>query len=195
MTATHSRRPRLRLCAAVVAIALGLALTSCGSDGTKSAAKPDKTPTNGSSQVLPVTDNPIANTATEETLSIDSVLVENNEDDSGKAADDHLEIALSNTGTTDLSGFEVFYTITDPTAGTSESYYTKLPTDFSIGAGASRVAHFDNTGAPDHFPDNEFSLYHTSSNELDVTVEVSASGAAVQTAKVKKDAGGDEIAD
>jgi len=145
--------------------------------------------------VLPVRNNPITNTSTVEALVIDSVLVENNEDPSGVAVDDHLEIALSNTGATDLSNLEVFSTFTDPTAGTSESYYTDLPSSFTVPGGGSRVVHFDNTGAADHFPVNEFSLYATSVNALDVEVIVSADGAAVQTATVQKDAGGEETPD
>lgn len=57
------------------------------------------------------------------------------------------------------------------------------------------MAHFDNTGATDHFPSNDFSLYKTSVNELDVEVIASAEGTAVQTATVKKDAGGAETPD
>jgi hypothetical protein len=154
------------------------------------------TPAPSGGNVLPVTSNPINNTATDVLLAIDEVLVENNVDPAtGKAADDHLEIAVTNTGTTELTGFEVYYTITDPTTGDTESYYTKLPDTFTIAAGASRTIHFDNSGAPDHFPDNPYSLYHTSLNGLDVTVEVSAQGAAPQTATVQKDPGGDEVAD
>ena len=144
---------------------------------------------------LPVTDNPITNSSTDQTLTIDSVLVENNEDADGNAVDDHLEIALTNTGTDPLTGFEVFYTFTDTTTDASESYYAALPDTFTIEPGSSRVAHFDNTGATDHFPTNDFSLYKTSTNAQEVTVEVSARGAAVQTATVQKDAGGAEEAD
>lgn len=146
--------------------------------------------------ILPVSGNPINNTSTAELLRIDSVLVENNEDPAtGKAVDDHLEIALSNTGGADLGGFEVYYTFTDPAEGITENYYAVLPADFTIPAGGTRVAHFDNTGAPDHFPINEFNLYKATVNALDVTVVVSAAGAAPQTATVKKDAGGEETAD
>ena len=63
------------------------------------------------------------------------------------------------------------------------------------GINGTRIAHFDNTGATDHFPVNKFSLYSTSKNAMDVTVIVSAEGAAVQTATVKKDAGGAENPD
>jgi hypothetical protein len=145
--------------------------------------------------VLPVADNPISNTSTVQELKIDSVLVENNVDSSGKAASDHLEIALTNTGTTELTAFEVFYTFTDPTTNVTENYYAQLPADFTIPAGGQRTAHFDNTGQPDHFPVNEFSLYYTDTNTLDVTVTVSATDAAIQTTTLQKDAGGAETAD
>jgi len=145
--------------------------------------------------VLPVAANPITNASTLQALKIDSVLVENNVDSTGKAASDHLEIALTNTGTTELTAFEVFYTFTDPTTNVTENYYAKLPADFTIPAGGQRIAHFDNTSAPDHFPVNEFSLYYTDTNALDVTVTVSATDTATQTTTLQKDAGGPETAD
>ncbi len=148
-----------------------------------------------SAAVLPVSSNPIVNQATAPTLHIDSVLVENNVDANGKAASDHLEVALSNTGATDASGIEIFYSIVDDAAGITENYYTKLPADVVVPAGGTRVIHFDKTAAPDHLPVNQFSLYYTSINPLVVSVTVSATGAAVQTTQVKKDAGGAEAAD
>jgi hypothetical protein len=198
---TNPRTPRAHWIAAVALVAT-VALAACGgSNGTTSqtTAAPGGagavTTTANDGQVLPVTDNPITNTATAPTLAIDSVLVENNVDDAGKAVDDHLEITLSNSGTSDLGNVEVFTTFTDTTAGTTESYYTKLPSSFTVPAGGTRVAHFDNTGATDHFPVNKYSLYATSVNALDVEVIVSADGAAVQTATIQKDAGGAETPD
>jgi len=183
---------------AAAALAAGIALSACGgatSSTTPTTVAANTATTVAAGPVLPVNDNPINNTSTAEALKIDSVLVENNVDPSGNAADDHLEIAVTNTGSTELAGFEVYYTFTDPTAGTSESYYAKLPDTFTIPAGGSRTIHFDNSGAIDHFPVNEFSIYATSLNALDVNVEVSAQGAAPQTATVQKDAGGEETAD
>ena len=163
------------------------AVPPAGTDGGTSA------PAGG--PVLPVTDNPISNTSTVQALKIDSVLVENNVDSTGKAASDHLEIALTNTGTTELTAFEVVYTFTDPTTNVTENYYAKLPANFAIPAGGQRTAHFDNTGTPDHFPVNEFSLYYNDTNALDVTVTVSATDTAAQTTTLQKDAGGAEAAD
>ena len=145
--------------------------------------------------VLPVAGNPITNTSTAQMLKIDSVLVENNVDTAGKATSDHLEIALANTGATDLSGVEVFYTFTDPATNVTENYYAKLPGEFTIPANGTRAAHFDHTSTTDHFPVSDFSLYYTDANALEVTVVVSATGAAVQTTTIQKDAGGPETAD
>lgn len=185
-------RPLRRRLAALGLVA-GVGLSACG--GSSPTTATTSTTANGSARVLPVQDNPIVNPSTVHALKIDSVLVENNVDGAGKAVDDHLEIALTNTGSTDLAGIEVFYTFTDPTAHLTESYYTKLPGSFAVPAGGSRAVHFDNTRATDHFASNEFSLYATSVNKLDVEVIVSAHGAAIQTTTVKKDAGGAETPD
>jgi hypothetical protein len=102
---------------------------------------------------------------------------------------------VTNAGQTELSGFEVYYSFTDPTDNLTEGYYSALPDSFVVGPGESRIIHFDNSGEVDHFPVNEFSLYATSLNALDVSVMVSASGAAPQTASLQKDAGGEETSD
>jgi hypothetical protein len=142
--------------------------------------------------VLPVASNPITNTSKDPGLKIDKVLVEDNVDPAtGKDAADHLEIALSNESDKELSGFVVYYEITDLITEAKEGYCSAL-TDFTIPAGEQRSVHFDTTGAEGHFPDNEFSIYHSSLNEMQVDVTVSADGVAPQTATVKKDAGGDE---
>ena len=200
----HSRRPK-RVRAALLAAGLltgTAALAACGASSDSSttappAAAPPAVSTSGTTggPVLPVASNPITNASAVQALTIDTVLVENNVDAAGKAASDHLEIALTNTGTAELTAFEVLYTFTDPTTNTSESYYAQLPASFTIPAGGKRIAHFDNTGAVDHFPVSEFSLYYTDTNALDVTVTVSATDAAVQTTTIQKDAGGPETAD
>ena len=164
--------------------------TSAGNAANNSASG------SGSGSVLPVTSNPITSTGGAQALKIASVLVENNLDSkTKKTADDHLEIALSNTGSAPLSGVEVYYAFTDTVTKATEGYYLKLPDTFSIGPGAKRVAHFDSKSEEDHFPINKFSLYRTSTNKLDVSVMVAATGAASQTSKLQKDAGGPEEAD
>lgn len=177
---------------AAPALVLALSLVSCASGSTTNTSprvRPTGTP------ILPVKDNPISNTSTTKALVIDSVKVEDNVDAAGKDVSDHLEVAVSNTGATDLGGIEIFYTFTDPKAKLSESYYVQLLPEFTIPAGGRRVVHFDNSGAPDHYQVSEFSLYKTSKKALEVSVIVSAKGAAVETSTVKKDAGGAETAD
>ncbi len=191
-----TRHRRAIAAAAVVAAALSLA--ACGSNAptqTGTAAAGGSTPAAAGGQVLPVTSNPIHNTSNVDALKIDSVLVENNVDAAGKTVDDHLEIALTNSGTTQLAHFEVFYTVADQTTLATENYYLALPDTFTIAPGASRTIHFDNTGAPDHFPVNNYSLYKTSHNKLDVSVSVSATDAKPVTTGVTKDVGGAEQAD
>lgn len=193
------QRTNVRTAAAITAAAIALA--ACGgaaqSSGSAPAAGSGGKPAAaaGSGRVLPVTTNPIRNTATAKTLKIESVLVENNVDAKGKAVDDHLEVTLANTSTSPLAGLEFFYTFTDPTAKTSESYHAKLPADVSVPAGGTYTANFINSGAAGAVPVNEYSLYATSKNALEVKVEASAAGAAVATATVEKDAGGAEAAD
>ena len=189
----HTKRLRAALLTAGLLAGAG-ALAACGGGSSSSPTTQAATAPAGG-PVLPVATNPIRNTSTTEALRIDSVLVENNVDSNGKTASDHLEIALTNTGIAELTAFEVFYTFTDPTTNVTEHYYAKLPADFTIPAGGQRTAHFDNTGAPDHFPVNEFSIYATDTNALDVTVTVSATDTAVQTTTLQKDAGGAETAD
>jgi hypothetical protein len=142
--------------------------------------------------VLPVAANPIVNTATAAGLVIVEAKVEDNVDPAtGGDAADHLEIKLRNDSSAELSGFIVYYEITDLVDGTKEAYCSAL-TGFTIPAGGERVAHFDRTGQPDHFPDNEFSLFHASLNEMQFDITVSATGVAPQTTTITKDAGGNE---
>ena len=199
MNHTH-RSPRAHAALLSAGLLCGAALAACGgstSPATTSGGRVSTNPatTSGGGPVLPVASNPIVNSSTVQALRIDSVIVENNVDAAGNVADDHLEIALTNTGTTTLTTFEVFYTFTDPTTNVTENYYTALPADFTIPAGGQHIIHFDNSGAPDHFAVNDYSLYYTDTNALDVAVTVSAVNSAVQTATVHKDAGGAETAD
>ena len=193
--ATNHLNRRLRAGVLAAGLLVGsTALAACGGNSSSNPLPTTAVAATGS-PVLPVTSNPISNDSTIQALTIDSVLVENNVDAAGKAVTDHLEIALTNTGTAEVSAFEVYYTFTDATTNTTESYYAELPANFTIPAGGKRIAHFDNTGAVDHFPVSDFSLYYTDINPLEVTVTVGATGTAVQTVTVQKDAGGAEAAD
>ena len=159
MNPTHTHRYRTAI--AAVGIAGTLLLAACGGSNSTNAS-PAATATGstaaaGAGAVLPVTSNPISNTATADGLHIDSVLVENNVDPTtGKDASDHLEIALSNTSTNTLDGIEIYYTFADPKTGVTENYYTALPADFTIPAGGTRTVatrpRKTCTGASDRYP-------------------------------------------
>lgn len=96
------------------------------------------------SSLLPVKTNPIQNPSTQPGLSIENAMAENNVDPSTKQAiGDRLQITLKNSSTKTLTGFEVFYTMTDATTHASESYYLPL-TDLTLPAGATTTIYFDN---------------------------------------------------
>jgi hypothetical protein len=198
MKSTAKSTANIRLASCLVLGAM--AISACG--GSKaSVTAPKPSSTNASSAapggpVLPVKDNPITNTSTAKLLKIGTAIVENNADAvTKKTVDDHLEIPVTNSGTAPLSGFEVFYTVTDTSTKTSESYYTKLPDSFTIAPGATRTIHFDKSGAVDHFPVNAFGIFATSKSALAISVTISAAGAAPEVVTVNKDAGGAEQAD
>ncbi len=138
--------------------------------------------------------NQIQNASTKEGFTVVKTLVENNADAAGKTVDDHLELTLKNTAGKDLTDFEVYYTITDPTTNKKEGYYKKL-TGFVLKKGETQTINFDNKQEVGHFTANKNSIYYTSSNKLFFDVMVSAPGYKVQTAQVAKSAGGAETKD
>lgn len=189
----------LGLTTAVVAAGCGSSGTSStpsagGSGGAPASGAPAAAggSSAGGKAVLPVPKNPIANTSTAAGLTVTKVLVENNVDPAtGKGTDDHLEVALKNTGAKPLTGVEVYYLISDPKTKATEGYYAKLDA-VTIAPGATEVVNFDNTGRPGHVPVNKYSLYYTDKNALTIDVTASASGVKPATFTVKKDAGGAE---
>ncbi|WP_380168988.1 hypothetical protein [Jannaschia sp. R86511] len=202
-TPTNVRDSRaVRRAAPVLAgLLVVLAAAGCGAAADASPASTGSSPgaaatTSAQGQVLPVDVNPIDTTTTGTGLVVDSVLVENNVDPvTGAAADDHLQVSLSNSGQTPLAGVELFYTVTDTVDGTAESYYAALPSDLTVDPGQATVVDVDTTGAAGHVPANAYGLYYTSPNAMDVEVMVSATGVAPQSLTVTKDAGGAETAD
>jgi hypothetical protein len=130
----------------------------------------------GSTQVLPVAENPIVNTSTKEGLQIISAMVENNVDPATKKdLSDRLQITIKNTTSETLSDLEVYYQMRDATTQKTEGYYQKL-TDFSLAPGAEGTVYFDSETGAGHYPENTFSLYRTSANEVVFSIEVSAAG-------------------
>ena len=140
-------------------------------------------------------ENPIVNNATQVGFTIVEGLVENNVDPvTRKDASDHLEITLKNTTGKDLSGFEVYYTITDNDTQKQEGYDVKVP-DFVLKAGETVVIHFDTTDGPNHVLENVNSMYRTNPNAKTFDVVVSVPGFKTETVHIHKDAGGAEEAD
>ena len=138
--------------------------------------------------------NPIQNTATQEGFVITATAVENNIDTTGKAVSDHLELTLKNTAGKDLTGFEVYYTISDPTTNKKEGYYKKV-TGFVLRNSETKSINFDNQNGDGHFSANKNIIYYSSNNKLLFDVVVSTPGYKVQTAQAAKAAGGAETVD
>jgi hypothetical protein len=147
-------------------------------------------------QVLPINGgNPIVNDSKVTGFSIKSAIAENNVDlTSKKIATDHLEITLKNITTKDISQFEVYYSIKDLVTNVSDSYFSKL-SGFVLKAGATEAFHFDKTGQPGHYPENNYSLYRTTKNAMQIEVTVSAPSYKVESVTIMKDKGGTEKVD
>ncbi|WNM23907.1 hypothetical protein [Demequina capsici] len=192
------RRAAAATTAGLVALAL---LTGCStaspssSTGTSSGSAP--TTTSGAttaSAVLPVASDPIVDTSTTPGLAVTQVLLEDNTDASGAAISDCLQVTISNTSSQEATGLEMFYTMTDATTGASESYYQALD-GLSIPAGGSATVWFDGGSGTGHYAENAYSIYRSSTNEIDFTVEVAASGLQIATGTGIKSPGGAEQAD
>jgi hypothetical protein len=146
-------------------------------------------PSKSSAQVLPVSTNPIQNTSSEPGIAITNVQVENNTDPAtGNPVNDRLQFAIQNSSSKTAQNLEVYYTLTDAKAKQSESYYQKL-TGLSIAPGQSTNVYLDNGAGAGHYPENKYSIYHTSTNPLSITFEVSAQGFKPVTTQVQKGAG------
>ena len=126
---------------------------------------------------------------------ITSAQVEDNYDPVARRdAPDHLELEVSNSGATDLSGFTVYYTITDNDTGDSEAYLVALD-GFVVPAGGSNRIYFDDAILEGHFRANPNSIYTSSLNAKTFSVTVAAEGFQPVSIEIHKDAGGAETAD
>ena len=148
--------------------------------------------TNDKEDAQPVyTDNLISETSTTALpITITDSRVEDN------ATADHLEITFTNNGTTDLSNFDIYYTITDKVnTDQVEGYYQKLD-GLTVKAGDSVTLHFDNDlTRANHYYGNMNGLYGTSANGLTFAVSLHASGYQPTTFNVEKADGTAEVAD
>jgi Bacterial TSP3 repeat len=126
---------------------------------------------------------------------IAEALVENNYDPVKKAdATDHLELLIRNSGSTALTGFSIYYAITDADSGTVEATFRTLD-GFTVPAGGEARIHIDDASVPAHFRANPNSIYVTSQAAKTFSVAVQADGFAPMTVEIAKDKGGPEEAD
>jgi hypothetical protein len=188
---------RLLVPVALVSSLLLAALVGC------QAASPISAPTSSqatgaettSGAMLPVDSNPIVNPSTAPGLTIVSAAAEDNVDpDTQVAIGDRLQVTVKNDTSGELSSFEIYYVMTDVTTGQSEAYYQALP-GFILAAGAIGTLSFDGETGPGHFPENTFSIYRSSKNQVDFTIEVSTAGVQVANATATRGSGEGDAAD
>jgi hypothetical protein len=137
------------------------------------------------------TDNLINETSTTALpIEIKDARVEDN------ATTDHLEITFVNKGTSDLSNFYIYYTITDKiNTDQVEGYYQKL-NGLTVKAGDAVTLHFDNNlSQAGHYYGNMNGLYGTSANGLTFAVKLHAAGYQPISFTVEKAKGTAEVAD
>lgn len=176
---------------AVVAVIIGINVAGNPSSGPNTAS--GGTSGARASALLPVTTDPIHNASTVPGLSIVTAIAENNVDPSTKQPiADRLQVTLKNTSSSTLSGFEIFYTMTDAVTRASESYYLPLA-GLTLAAGATTDVFFDNQPGPRHYAENSYSIYRSSKNKVDFAIEVSAKGVAVAKGTAVKGAGTGEV--
>jgi len=129
------------------------------------------------------------------TFAIKEALVENNYDYAAKKdATDHLELLVTNSGSAPLTGFSIYYSITDADTGKIEGTFRQLD-GFSILAGGEARIHFDDAAEVGHFRANPNSIYISSQAAKTVTIVLKSDGFAPVSIDVAKDKGGAEAAD
>ena len=176
----------------VVSLAV-VGLTGCQAS-TPATGSPKAGSASTTQQVLPVNSNPITNTSTAPGLTIVSAAVQDNVDPVTKASiADRLQITVRNDTAAALSSFEVYYVMKDVTTGMSEAYYQAL-TGFSVPAKSEATISFDGETGAGHYPENTFSIYRSSKNQVDFSIEVSAAGVKVAQGTATKAAGTGEVA-
>jgi len=139
--------------------------------------------------------NPIDMSGAPATFAIKEALVENNYDFAAKKdATDHLELLVTNSGSAPLTGFSIYYSITDADTGKGEGTFRKLD-GFSIPAGGEARIHLDDGTEAGHFRANPNSIYISSQAAKTVTFVLKVDGFAPVSVEVAKDKGSAEAAD
>jgi hypothetical protein len=174
----------------LVGLGLGvMLLAGCGGQKTTT------TNTTQAKTVLPVASNPIEIGGKQEGLKITAAMVEDNVDPATKKAlTDRLQVTLKNTAAAPISELEIYYTMTDATTKKAEGYYEKL-TGITLAPGKTATVYFDNKTGAGHYPENKYSIYRSSKNEVDFSIMVSSPGFIPATAEAKKSVGTGEAVD
>jgi hypothetical protein len=165
-------------------------VTACGSS-LSSRAQGNTASNSGAqtAQVLPVATNPIHNASTATGLAVVNPMVENNVDPrNGQPAPDRLQFTIKNSSSQTVTNLETYYTMTDAVTHQAEGYYQKL-TGITLGPGQGAAVFFDNGSGPGHYPENRYSIYRTSPNAVNFTIEVSVRGLAPAYAHAQKSPG------
>ncbi|GAA4659496.1 hypothetical protein GCM10025779_27150 [Arthrobacter cryoconiti] len=137
----------------------------------------------------------MATSGTKPGLTISDALAENNVDPQSKApVPDRLQFTLANTTAAAMTGLDVYYTMKDVTTGKTESYYQKLD-GLTLAPGQKQTIYFDNVSAPNHYPENKYSLYRSSTNQVSIRVIADATGYATATGTATKSPGTGEKLD
>ena len=187
-----------KLFAVAVGVTLtAVALSACQSSSSTKAATNSVTPaakispssTSSSGVTLPVASNPIVNNSTSPGLLVSYAAAENNVDPSThNPIGDQLELTLKNTSAKPLSNIAVYYEMTDITTKAKEGYFQIL-NGIVIASNQERTVYFDGKSQLGHYPENQFSLYRSSPNEVDFKIWVSASGVKIAQATAIKSKG------
>ena len=184
------------LCLVFIVAASLIGLVACeASQGTGRGPRTDSPAGSRSTSgpaVLPVTKNPITNTGTKTGLAISETMVENNVDKaSGKEVSDRLQFTIKNSSAEQITGVEVYYTMTETPTGKTESYYQKLE-GLAVAPNQEATVYFDNESGEGHYPENKFSIYRTSPNEVKFAIEAGAPGFAAARGTAVKEEGLEE---
>jgi hypothetical protein len=187
------------LVAVAVAVALVASLSVLGLAACQSAAPTAPAP--GSSQVapagtvLPVDSNPIVNASSTLGPTIVKAAAEDIVDPATNTdITDRLQVTAHHDTASELTLFEIYYVMTDVTSSQSEAYYQEL-TEFTVAPGATSTLTFDGETGQGHFPENAFSIYRSSKNQMDFTIELNTPGVQVATATATKGSGVGDAAD
>lgn len=147
-----------------------------------------------SGAVLPVDSNPIVNASTAPGLTITAAAEDNVDPVTNAPIDDRLQVTLQNETSQPLTSLEIYYVMTDVTTGQSEAYYQTL-TGLTLAPNSTTTISFDGESGPGHYPENAFSIYRSSKNQVDFTIEVSAAGVQIAHATATLGSGAGDAAD